>query len=108
VQSQVAQEYSCDCVIYQYSGKLKSEWILYQNVIIHRHLKGRAQHSPDGMNGTVAFPILLLQFDKKQLCIGSLSRKQRKAYLSLSVSVGFDDTLFASLATSHSLEINCV
>ena len=38
----------------------------------------------------------------------SLSRKQRKAYLSLSVSVGFDDTLFASLAMSHSLEINCV
>ena len=61
---------SCDCVIYQYSGKLKSKWILYQNVIIHRHLKGRAQHSPDGMNGTVAFPILLLQFDKEQLCIG--------------------------------------
>lgn len=61
---------SCDCVIYQYSGKLKSEWILYQNVIIHRHLKGWAQHSPDGMNGTVAFPILLLQFDKEQLCIG--------------------------------------
>ena len=27
---------SCDCIIYQYSGKLKSEWILYQNVINHR------------------------------------------------------------------------
>lgn len=38
----------------------------------------------------------------------SLSRKHRKAYLPLSVSVGFDDTLFASLAISHSLEINCV
>ena len=55
---------SCDCVIYQYSGKLKSEWILYQNVIIHRHLKGWSQHSTDGMNGTVAFSIFLLQFDR--------------------------------------------
>ena len=44
---------SCDCIIYQYPGKLKSERVLYQNVIIHRHLKGRAQHSPDGMNGMV-------------------------------------------------------
>ena len=99
---------SCDCIIYQYSSKLKSEWILYQNVIIHCHLKGWSQHSPDGMNGTVAFSIFLLQFYKEQLCIGSLSRKQRKAYLSLSVSVGFDDTLFASLAISHRLEINYV
>ena len=44
---------------------------------IHRHLKGRAQHSPDGMNGTAAFPILLLQFDKKQLCIGSFHTSYR-------------------------------
>ena len=58
---------SCDCIIYQYSGKPESEWILYKNVIIHCHLKGRAQHSLDGMNGTVAFPIFLLQFYKKQL-----------------------------------------
>ena len=49
---------------------LKSKWILYQNVIIHRHLKIWSQHSPNGMNGTAAFPILLLQFDKEQLCTG--------------------------------------
>ena len=68
---------SCDCIIYQYSSKLKSEWILYQNVIIHRHLKGWSQHSPDGMNGTVAFPIFLLQFYKEQLCIGSFHTSYR-------------------------------
>ena len=68
---------SYDCIIYQYSGKLKSEWILYQNVIIHCHLKGWSQHSPDGMNGTVAFPIFLLQFYKEQLCIGSFHTSYR-------------------------------
>ena len=68
---------SYDCIIYQYSGKLKSEWILYQNVIIHCHLKGWSQHSPDGMNGTVAFPIFLLQFYKKQLCIGCFHTSYR-------------------------------
>lgn len=68
---------SCDCIIYQYSGKLKSEWILYQNIIIHRHLKGWSQHSSNGMNGTVAFPIFLLQFDKEQLCIGCFHTSYR-------------------------------
>ena len=38
---------SCDCIIYQYSGKLESKWILYKNVIIHRHLKSWSQHTPD-------------------------------------------------------------
>ncbi len=48
--------------------------VLYQNVIIHRHLKGWSQHSTDGMNGTVAFPIFLLcNLIRKQLCIGSFT-----------------------------------
>ena len=51
---------SCDCIIYQYSSKLESEWILYNNIVIHRHLKGRSKHSPDGVDGTVTFTILLL------------------------------------------------
>ena len=34
--------------------------------IIHRHLKSWSQHSPNGMNGTVAFPIFLLQFYKER------------------------------------------
>ena len=31
--------------------------------------KREDKHSPDGVDGTIAFAIFLLQFDKKQLCI---------------------------------------
>ena len=57
----ILQEYDmgCDCSSY-------TELMLAKSC----HLKIWSQHSPNGMNGTAAFPILLLQFDKEQLCTG--------------------------------------
>ena len=79
---------SCNCIIYQYPGKLKSEWILYQNVIIHRHLKGWSKYSPYGVDGTVTLAIFLLQLYQEQLCIGGFHYSN--FLLSMSKIIVFD------------------
>ena len=45
-----------------------------ENVIIHSHLKGRSEYTSNGMDGTVASAIFLLQLDEKQLGIRGLDR----------------------------------
>ena len=63
--------FSCHAVIYHHSGKLKSEWVFIQYVIIDSHLKSRTQNTTNSLNGAVSLSGIL-QSDKEQLCIGSL------------------------------------
>jgi hypothetical protein len=53
---------SGNTIIYNNTSKLESKWVLYQNVIIHCHLKSWSKHTLYGENGTVTLAILLLQF----------------------------------------------
>ena len=47
-----------------YGVQLKFKRILYQQIIIHRHLKGRSYHTTDRVNGTVTSPINLLHLNQ--------------------------------------------
>lgn len=56
-------------VIHNDRCQFKSKRILADQVIVNRQLKGRSQHPSDGMNGAIAFAVLLLQFDQPKLCV---------------------------------------
>lgn len=63
--------FSGHAVVDNHGSQLKAKGILADQVILHRHLKGRANHAPNRMDGTVASAILL-QLNQPRLGIGQL------------------------------------
>ena len=56
-------------VVHDDRCQFKLEGVLADQIIIHRQLKSRSKHSADGVDGTVALAILLLQLDQPKLCV---------------------------------------
>ena len=69
--SHLVSEYSFSRhgVVDSHTGELEPEQILHEDIVIHRHLKGRSEYSSYAINGTVDPVIFLLQLDEKQVCI---------------------------------------
>ena len=59
-------------VVYHNPGKLKSEWIFYQKVIVHCHLESRSEHTTHRLDGAVSFAIRLHLY-QEQLSIRGLN-----------------------------------
>ena len=55
-------------VVNQKALHFKVKWVLKENVIVNRQLKGRSQNTPNGMDGTIAFATLL-EVNQVKLCI---------------------------------------
>lgn len=53
-------------------GKLETEWILYQKVIVHCHLESRSEHTTHRLDSAVSFAIRLL-FIRNSFGIGGLN-----------------------------------
>ena len=62
---------SCYTVVDNYRSQFKTKRVLVQNIVIHRHLEGRPQHTSDRMNRTISSAVTLLLY-QEQLCIGYL------------------------------------
>ena len=45
--------FPCDTVIDHHCCQRELKWVLADQIVLPRHLKGRAHHATDGMNGTV-------------------------------------------------------
>ena len=63
-----ADGFSCNAVVDHDTRKLKSEWVLVQDIIIDRHLERRSQNSPDCFYSAVPSAVLL-KFYQKQLSV---------------------------------------
>ena len=64
-------------VIHNDRCQFKSKRILSDQVIVNRQLKGRSQYPSDGMNGAVAFAVLLLQLDQPSFASESRTLSMR-------------------------------
>ena len=60
-----------NAVIHHYTGKLKSERVLDNQIIVYRHLEGRPQNAANSFYRAVALAVLL-QLDEEKLGIGNL------------------------------------
>lgn len=56
--------FPCNSVIHHHSGKFKTERVLDEDIIVHRHLECRTKDTTHGLDGTVP-PAILLQFNKE-------------------------------------------
>lgn len=63
-----ADGFSGFTVIDHHACKLESEGVLYDNIVIDRHLKSRAQDTTHRLDRAVA-PAVALQLNQEQLCI---------------------------------------
>ena len=60
-----------NAVIHHHTGKLKSERVLDNQIIVYRHLEGRPQNAANSFYRAVALAVLL-QLDEEKLGIGNL------------------------------------
>ena len=57
-------------VVDYHPGKLKTEWVLLEHIIVDRHLEGGSEHTPHCFDAAVPFAVSL-HFDQKQLRVRS-------------------------------------
>ena len=60
-----------NAVVHHYTGKLKSERVLDNQIIVYRHLEGRPQNAANSFYRAVALAVLL-QLNEEKLGIGIL------------------------------------